>query len=63
MSVTQTMLRFMTSYTAYRPRYSQDSTIDVKKGRKVASVARIPGAGHQVSNFSRRELRAVLTVI
>ncbi|KZT21796.1 alpha/beta-hydrolase [Neolentinus lepideus HHB14362 ss-1] len=30
------------------PRYSQDSVVDISKGRNVASVTRIPGAGHMV---------------
>ncbi|TFK50601.1 alpha/beta-hydrolase [Heliocybe sulcata] len=30
------------------PRYSQDSVVDTRKGRNVASVSRIPGAGHMV---------------
>ena len=35
-----------------RPRYSQDSVVDVSKGRHVRSIIRVPGVGHMVCSIT-----------
>ena len=35
-----------------RPRYSQDSIVDVSKGRHVRSIIRVPDVGHMVRSIT-----------
>ncbi|EED83404.1 hypothetical protein POSPLDRAFT_104277 [Postia placenta Mad-698-R] len=44
----------------HRPSYGQASMIDKSKGRDVASVVRIPGAGHMIVQQKPEELASVL---